>query len=71
MTVVARSLFRIYRPVALWFWSVITVAVDALSHGDPRGRCYVSFGVLVAVFRGREQGLRQCQRVTDPGDPFL
>ncbi len=27
MSVVARSLFRIYRPVALWFWSVITVAV--------------------------------------------
>jgi hypothetical protein len=25
MNVVARSLFRIYRPVALWFWSIVTL----------------------------------------------
>jgi len=33
--------------------------------------CNVSLGVLVPVFRGREQGLGQRQRFTDPGDSFL
>lgn len=27
MTVVTRSLFGIYRPVALWFWSIVTLVV--------------------------------------------